>query len=152
MCRFLECLLRQIELVSNFSNEKVSLEELINEIWQINSKGLRLHSNEVVELVEDMKESLEIKVNNYFTQGCMIVSQDFLMIVVHKNKFTQLLCEVKHKMNKGELKSKSLFKIEDEELIVQRWSSDKAIGEKIFSSVPSEGLGVFDPTDAIWFD
>ncbi len=41
----------------------------------------------------------------------MIVSQDFLMIVVHKNKFTELLCEVKHKMNKGELKSKSLFKI-----------------------------------------
>lgn len=58
----------------------------------------------------------------------MIVSQDFLMIVVHKNKFTELLCEVKHKMNKGELKSKSLFKIEDEDLIVQRWSSDKVIG------------------------
>jgi hypothetical protein len=41
----------------------------------------------------------------------MIVSQDFLMIVVHKNKFTELLCEVKNKMNKGELRSKSLFKI-----------------------------------------
>ncbi len=44
----------------------------------------------------------------------MVVNQDFLMIVVHKNHFTELLCEVKYKMNKGELKSKSLFKIEDE--------------------------------------
>lgn len=107
--------------MSEFSNENINLEQLIDEIWQINSKSLKLHSDEVVELVEDMKETLEIK-------GCMVVNQDFLMIVVQSKKFTELLCEVKHKMNKGELKSKSLFKIEDEELVVQRWSSDKVIG------------------------
>ncbi len=41
----------------------------------------------------------------------MIIEEDFLMIVVHKNKFNELLVDVKEKMNKGELKSKSLFKI-----------------------------------------
>ncbi len=82
----------------------------------------------------------------------MIVNRDFLLMVVHKNQFTEILCEVKHKMNRGELKSKSLFRIEDEELVVQRWASDKVIGEKIFSSVPAEGVGVFDPSEAIWFD
>lgn len=51
------------------------------------------------------------------------------MIVVRKNNFTELLCEVKQKMNKGELKSKSLFKIEEEEMILQRWKNDdKGIG------------------------
>lgn len=58
----------------------------------------------------------------------MIVNRNFLLIVVHKNQFTELLCEVKHKMNKGELKSKSLFRIEDEDLVQHRWSSDKVIG------------------------
>lgn len=41
----------------------------------------------------------------------MIVDHNFLMMLVHKSKHTELLIEVKHKMNKGELKSKSLFKI-----------------------------------------
>lgn len=82
----------------------------------------------------------------------MIVNKDFLMIAVHKNKFSELLCQVKHMMNKGELKSKSLFRIEDDELVVDRWASDQAIGEKLFSSVPSLGVGVFDPHEAIWFD
>jgi hypothetical protein len=31
----------------------------------------------------------------------MVVNQNFLMIVVQKNKFTELICDVKHKMNKG---------------------------------------------------
>lgn len=47
--------------MSDFSNENINLEQLIDEIWQINSKSLKLHSDEVVELVEDMKETLEIK-------------------------------------------------------------------------------------------
>jgi len=50
------------------------------------------------------------------------------------------------------LKSKSLFRIDDEELVQQRWASDKVIGEKIFSSVPASGVGIFDPSEAIWFD
>ncbi len=58
----------------------------------------------------------------------MIVSQNFLLIVVHKNHHTELLCQVKNKMNRGELKSKSLFKIEEEEIVRHRWASDKAIG------------------------
>jgi len=41
----------------------------------------------------------------------MIVDHYFLMILVHKNRHTELLCDVKQKLNKGELKSKSLFKI-----------------------------------------
>lgn len=82
----------------------------------------------------------------------MVVNQNFMMIVVKKNKFTELLCDVKQKMTKGELKSKSLFKIEEEEMVLQRWNSDKGIGEKMFTSVPSEGVGIFDPEGAIWFD
>jgi len=31
----------------------------------------------------------------------MVVNQDFLMIVVPNNRFTELLCEVKHKMKRG---------------------------------------------------
>ena len=44
----------------------------------------------------------------------MVVNQNFLMIVVEKKKYTELLCNIKVKMNQGELKSKSLFKIVEE--------------------------------------
>lgn len=38
-------------------------------------------------------------------------------------------------------------------MILQRWSNDdKGIGEKMFTSVPAEGVGIFDPSEAIWFD
>jgi len=30
--------------------------------------------------------------------------------------------------------------------VQQRWASDKVIGEKIFSSVPALGVGIFDPS------
>ena len=41
----------------------------------------------------------------------MIVNQNFLMMVVEKHKIADFICNIKLKMNKGELKSKSLFKI-----------------------------------------
>ncbi len=47
--------MNQIALVSDFSNEKINLEQLVDNIWKLNSQGLKLHSDEVVELVEDMK-------------------------------------------------------------------------------------------------
>lgn len=56
---------------------------------------------------------------------CLVVNQNYLMILVEKNHYAELLCNIKVKMNQGELKSKSLFKImEEEELIQQRWSTD----------------------------
>lgn len=81
----------------------------------------------------------------------MIVDHNFLMMLVHKSKHTELLIEVKHKMNKGELKSKSLFKIEEEEIVQERFHIDKAIGEKLFTTVPSKGVCIFDPAESIWF-
>jgi hypothetical protein len=49
-------------------------------------------------------------------------------------------------LHRGELKSKSCFKIE-EELIDNRWGSeDNGVGEKIFVSVPSRGVAIFDPS------
>jgi hypothetical protein len=81
----------------------------------------------------------------------MIINHTYALIVTDKSKYTELLVFLRQKLHKGELKSKSLFKIE-EELIQHRWSSDKRIGEKMFTSVPSEGVAVFDPKDAIWFD
>lgn len=82
----------------------------------------------------------------------MIINRNFLLIVVNRHNFTDLLCDIKEKMRKGELVSKSLLKIDDEDCLQRRWSSDKAIGEKIFSSVPSHGVGIFDPSEAIWYD
>ncbi len=78
-------------------------------------------------------------------QSCMIINETFALIVADKSNFTNLLIYLRQKLHKGELKSKSLFKIE-EELVQHRWSSDKQIGEKMFTSVPSCGLAVFDPT------
>jgi hypothetical protein len=75
----------------------------------------------------------------------MIINETFALIVADKSNFTNLLIYLRQKLHKGELKSKSLFKIE-EELVQHRWSSDKQIGEKMFTSVPSCGLAVFDPT------
>lgn len=81
----------------------------------------------------------------------MIICETFALIVADKNRYTELLVFLRQKLHKGELKSKSLFKIE-EELIQHRWSSDKHIGEKMFTSVPSCGVSIFDPSEAIWFD
>lgn len=82
----------------------------------------------------------------------MIINRNFLLIVVNKHSFTDLLCDIKDKMSKGELKSKSLFQIDDEECLQHRWASDKVIGERIFSSVPAHGVGIFDPSESIWYD
>jgi hypothetical protein len=81
----------------------------------------------------------------------MIISETFALIVADKSKYTELLVFLRQKIHKGELKSKSLFKIE-EELVEHRWGSDKQIGEKMFTSVPSHGVSIFDPSEAIWFD
>lgn len=89
--------------------------------------------------------------NPSHTQSCMIINETYCLIVTDKNKYTELLVFLRQKLHKGELKSKSLYKIE-EELVQHRWSSDKRIGEKMFTSVPSLGLAIFDPTEAIWFD
>jgi len=57
----------------------------------------------------------------------MIINQTFALIVADKSKYTELLVLLRQKLHKGELKSKSLFKIE-EELVQTRWNSDKQIG------------------------
>lgn len=57
----------------------------------------------------------------------MIINQKFALIVADKSKYTELLVLLRQKLHKGELKSKSLFKIE-EELVQTRWNSDKQIG------------------------
>ena len=75
----------------------------------------------------------------------MIVHDTYALIVADKSKYTELLVFLRQKLHKGELKSKSLFKIE-EELVQHRWSSDKQIGEKMFTTVPSCGVAVFDPS------
>lgn len=34
-----------------------------------------------------------------------------------------------------------------------RWGNEEnGISEKIFMSVPSKGIAIFDPSEAIWFD
>ena len=48
--------------------------------------------------------------------GCTVVQGEFIMMVVEKNKYTEIICQLRQLMNKGELKSKSFFKI-DEELV-----------------------------------
>jgi hypothetical protein len=73
------------------------------------------------------------------------------MIAVDKNKYADLICSLRSLLNRGELKSKSFVKLE-EELIENRWSEDNEIGEKIFVSVPSKGVAIFDPSESIWFD
>ena len=74
-----------------------------------------------------------------------------MLIPVLKKQYAELIYELRGLCHRGELKSKSLFKIE-EEIIENRWNSDKQIGEKIFASIPSKGLAIFDPTDSMWFD
>ena len=81
----------------------------------------------------------------------MIVQDTYALIVADKAQYTELLVFLRQKLHKGELKSKSLFKIE-EELVQHRWSSDKNIGEKMFTSVPSCAVSIFDPSQAIWFE
>ncbi len=81
----------------------------------------------------------------------MIINETFALIIADRRRYTELLVVLRQKLHKGELKSKSLFKIE-EELVQHRWSSDKHIGEKMFTSAPSTAVGVFDPAAAIWFD
>jgi hypothetical protein len=43
----------------------------------------------------------------------MIICQSFILIVADKNKYSELLLYLRQKLHKGELKSKSLFKIEE---------------------------------------
>lgn len=43
----------------------------------------------------------------------MIISETFALIVADKSKYTDLLVFLRQKIHKGELKSKSLFKIEE---------------------------------------
>jgi hypothetical protein len=73
------------------------------------------------------------------------------MMAVERTKYAELICTLRQLFHRGELKSKSCFKLE-EELIENRWSDNSEIGEKIFVGVPSKGIGVFDPSQAIWFD
>lgn len=74
------------------------------------------------------------------------------MLAVDRRKYTELICVLRQLLHKGELKSKSCFKIE-EELVETRWGHEEnGVGEKIFGSVPSKGIAVFEPTEAIWFD
>ena len=81
----------------------------------------------------------------------MIIDETFALMITDSRRYADLLVFLRQKLHKGELKSKSLFKIE-EELVQHRWSSDKHIGEKMFTSAPSQGVAVFDPAQAIWFD
>lgn len=57
----------------------------------------------------------------------MIINESFALIVTDRRRYADLLVFLRQKLHKGELKSKSLFKIE-EELVQHRWSSDKNIG------------------------
>jgi hypothetical protein len=72
-------------------------------------------------------------------------------MVVERSRFADVVGILRQMVCKGELKSKSCLKLE-EELVETRWGADEEIGEKIFVSVPSKGIGVFDPQGAIWFD
>jgi hypothetical protein len=44
----------------------------------------------------------------------MIINETYCLIVTDKNKYTELLVFLRQKLHKGELKSKSLYKIEEE--------------------------------------
>lgn len=97
-----------------------------------------------MELVDKIQERTR-------TEACAIVEGSFLVMAVDRRRYPELICVLRQLLNRGELKSKSCFKLE-EELVETRWSSDNEIAEKIFVSVPSKGIGVFDPSEAIWFD
>ena len=81
----------------------------------------------------------------------MVVDERYLMLVVDKLKYTDIVHHLRQKIHKGDLKSKSCFRIE-EEMVNCRWNRDKSINERMFTSVPSKGVAVYDPKDAIWFN
>ena len=138
-------------LLSAFNSSSVTFEQWVSAQWQLNAKHWKVHAEEVVELVQDMKDALKINVKSQKTQSCMIIDETFALIVTDSRRYADLLVFLRQKLHKGELKSRSLFKIE-EQLVQHRWSSDKHIGEKMFTSAPSQGVAVFDPAQAIWFD
>ena len=138
-------------LLSAFNSSSVTFEQWVSAQWQLNAKHWKVHAEEVVELVQDMKDALKINVKSLNTQSCMIIDETFALIVTDSRRYADLLVFLRQKLHKGELKSRSLFKIE-EQLVQHRWSSDKHIGEKMFTSAPSQGVAVFDPAQAIWFD
>ena len=138
-------------LLSAFNSSSVTFEQWVSAQWQLNAKHWKVHAEEVVELVQDMKDALKINVKSQYTQSCMIIDETFALIVTDSRRYADLLVFLRQKLHKGELKSRSLFKIE-EQLVQHRWSSDKHIGEKMFTSAPSQGVAVFDPAQAIWFD
>ena len=138
-------------LLSAFNSSSVTFEQWVSAQWQLNAKHWKVHAEEVVELVQDMKDALKINVKSLQTQSCMIIDETFALIVTDSRRYADLLVFLRQKLHKGELKSRSLFKIE-EQLVQRRWSSDKHIGEKMFTSAPSQGVAVFDPAQAIWFD
>ena len=138
-------------LLSAFNSSSVTFEQWVSAQWQLNAKHWKVHAEEVVELVQDMKDALKINVKSQQTQSCMIIDETFALIVTDSRRYADLLVFLRQKLHKGELKSRSLFKIE-EQLVQHRWSSDKHIGEKMFTSAPSQGVAVFDPAQAIWFD
>lgn len=84
----------------------ITFQQYVSAQWEVNSKYWKVHSDEVVELVEEIKDTLKLN-------SCMMVNETFILIVTEKAKYTELLIYLRQKLHKGELKSKSLFKIEE---------------------------------------
>jgi hypothetical protein len=47
--------INELGLLSEFNNQNITFEQLVSAQWELNSKYWRTHSEEVVELVEEMK-------------------------------------------------------------------------------------------------
>jgi hypothetical protein len=49
---FLSVALKELGLISEFNNGNITFEQLVSAQWELNSKYWKIHSEEVVELVD----------------------------------------------------------------------------------------------------
>jgi hypothetical protein len=60
--------MKELGLLSEFNNGNITFEQLISAQWELNSKYWRLHSEEVVELMEEIKLALNLNVNELISR------------------------------------------------------------------------------------
>lgn len=54
--------MREFGLLNEFNSGNITFEQYVSAQWELNSKYWQLHSEEVVELVEEIKEGLKLNV------------------------------------------------------------------------------------------
>ena len=62
MANYLEIVLKEIGLLSEFNSQNISFEQLVSAQWELNSQYWQVHTEEVIELVEEIKKTLNINV------------------------------------------------------------------------------------------